>query len=604
MSQIPHRSEIPQSSTWDIASVFPTAEVWNQARQEVEQRLQEVQQYAGRLGESAVTLADALDLIHELFGEAEKVAMHAMLAYSVDTVDQAAAARNDQAAGTVSRVVAALSFVDPELMDLPRATLDEWMRTEPRLATYQHYFAKLERARDHTRSAEVEELLGQVLDPFGTASATHGILTNADLAFAPVIVPAATGAEQRYDVAQSTIGKLLSHPDRAVRRAAWEQYADAHLALKNTMANCLVAGVKQDVFHARARRYGSSLEAALAPFAIPVSVFHNLIDTYRRNLPTWHRYWRVRRRALGLETLHEYDIKAPLSETVVNVPYEQSVEWIAAGLAPLGQEYVDIMRRGATEQRWVDIYPNQGKRSGAFSYGSPGTHPFIMMSYTDDLLSMSTLAHELGHSMHSYLTWQTQPLVYTDYSLFAAEVASNFHQAMVRAHLFATQPDPHVQIGLIEEAMANFHRYFFIMPTLARFELELHTRIEAGEAVGADAMNDLMADLFAEGYGDEVELDRARTGSTWAHFSSHLYANFYVYQYATGIAGAHALAANILDGQTGAVDRYLEFLRTGSARDPLDALQRAGVDLTSPAPVEDAFAVLAQLVDRLETLVG
>jgi oligoendopeptidase F len=387
-----------------------------------------------------------------------------------------------------------------------------------------------------------------------------------------------------------------------VRRTAWESYADGHLAAKNTMANALSAGVKQDVFRARARRYNASLEAALTPPNIPTAVFHNLIDVFRRNLPTWHRYWRLRKAVLGVEHLHEYDIKAPLVEGKIEVSYRQAVDWICAGMAPLGQEYVDVLRRGALEERWVDIYPNKGKRLGAFSYGGPGTHPFIMMSYNDDIFSLSTLAHELGHSLHSYYSWRTQPTIYARYTLFAAEVASNFNQALVRDYLLRTQPDRAFQIAVIEEAMSNYHRYFFIMPTLARFELDLHERAERGEPLTATVMNELMADLFAEGYGDDLAMDRARVGSTWAQFSTHLYANFYVYQYATGISGANALAQGVLNGDAGAVERYLEFLRAGGSHYPLDALRRAGVDLSTPEPVEAAFAVLADYVDRLETL--
>jgi oligoendopeptidase F len=260
------------------------------------------------------------------------------------------------------------------------------------------------------------------------------------------------------------------------------------------------------------------------------------------------------------------------------------------------------LRRGALAERWIDIYPNRGKRAGAFSYGGPGTHPFIMLNYNDDLFSMSTLAHELGHSLHSYLSWQTQPFIYARYSLFAAEVASNFNQALVRDYLLRTQSDRDFQITLIEEAMSNFHRYFFIMPTLARFELAIHERVERSQPLSAATLIQLMADLFAEGYEDEISLDRERTGITWAEFSTHLYANFYVFQYATGIAGAHALAAQVLAGERGAVDRYLGFLKAGGSSYPLDALQRAGVDLTTPEPVEQAFAVLASYVERLEAL--
>ncbi|PIV26843.1 MAG: oligoendopeptidase F, partial [Anaerolineae bacterium CG03_land_8_20_14_0_80_58_20] len=319
------------------------------------------------------------------------------------------------------------------------------------------------------------------------------------------------------------------------------------------------------------------------------------------NLPTWHRYFEIRRKALGLETLEPYDIWAPLVPTHPKVPFHQAVEWIAEGLLPMGRDYVGILRNGALEERWVDVYPNKGKRSGAFSWGAPGTHPFIMMSYTDEVFSVSTLAHELGHSMHSYLTWQNQPLVYADYSLFVAEVASNFHQAMVRDHLLKTNPDKNFRIAVIEEAMSNFYRYFFVMPTLARFELETHTRVENGQPLTADTMIKLMADLFTEGYGGKVNVRREHVGMTWARFG-HLFSDYYVYAYATGVAGAHALAKRVLNGEPNAVENYLGFLKAGCSDYPLDVLKRAGVDLTTPAPVDEAFAVMSDYVDRLEKL--
>jgi oligoendopeptidase F len=249
----------------------------------------------------------------------------------------------------------------------------------------------------------------------------------------------------------------------------------------------------------------------------------------------------------------------------------------------------------------VDMRPNQGKTNGAFSAGAQGTHPFILMSYDDSLGAMSTLAHELGHSLHSYYTWQTQPYIYANYALFVAEVASNFNQAMTRAYLLAQNPDRDFRIGLIEEAMSNFHRYFFIMPTLARFELETHERVERGQGLTASDMNGLMADLFSEGYGEHIDADRDRSGITWATFG-HLYADYYVYQYATGISAAHALARPIVAGQPGTAEAYLNFLKTGSSVYPIDALQAAGVDMTQPAAVEAAFEVLAGYVTQLEEL--
>ncbi|MEI7769718.1 MAG: oligoendopeptidase F [Chloroflexales bacterium] len=595
---VPARSAIPAAYTWDAHSVFPSDAAWEAAASALSDRIPAIAAYAGRLSEGPAVLADYLALAEELLRAASHVGVYARMFYAVDTADHVAQAKTDRAQSLHTRLGAAMAFGEPELLAIGGATLAAWAQQEPRLAHYAHHFARLTLRADHVRSAEVEALLRQLGDPFGAAASTHGILANADMRFDP----ARDQAGEPYEIAQGTINALITHADPAVRRSAWESYADAHLAARNTMASCLAAGVKQNVFAARARRYGSSLEAALTPNEIPLEVFHNLIATFRAQLPTWHRYWRVRRQALGLRELHVCDTKAPLTSAPMEVPYTQAVDWICDGMAPLGAAYVAAMRRGLTEQRWVDVYPNRGKRAGAFSMGAPGTHPFIMMSYNDDIFGLSTLAHEIGHSMHSYYTRRTQPFVYAHYGLFVAEVASNFNQAVVRSHLLSTLSARDQQIAIIEEAMANFHRYFFIMPTLARFELAVHERVEAGGALTAAYLIDLMADLFAEGYGDEVVLDRPRVGSTWMQFSTHLYANFYVYQYATGISGAHALARGVLAGEVGAAERYLQFLKAGSSRYPLDALRLAGVDMASPAPVEATFGVLAGLVDRLEAL--
>ncbi|RIK16653.1 MAG: oligoendopeptidase F, partial [Chloroflexi bacterium] len=429
------------------------------------------------------------------------------------------------------------------------------MQQEPRLKIGAHYFDNLFRHQKHVRSAEVEQLLGMLVDPFSGAGTSHTMLTSADMRFAPAL----DSGGSAHEVSQGTIYTLLDSPDRAARQTAWENYRDLHLAFRNTLTAQLETSIKQNVFQMRARRFNSALEMALDEQNIPPQVFHNLIATFKKNLPTWQRYWRLRKKALGVATLHTYDIWAPLTDQTRPIPYEQAVEWICAGLAPLGQDYIEIVRRGCLKERWVDAMPNRGKREGAFSAGSPGTHPFIVMSYDNNFGALSTLAHELGHSMHSYLTWQTQPMLYSNYGMFAAEVASNFHQALVRAHLLRETTDRALRIAILEEAMQNYHRYFFIMPTLARFELVTHERIERGEALTADALNELCADLFAEGYGGDLQIDRARDGITWATFG-HLYVDFYVFQYATGISAANALSQRILNGAPNAVQDYLGFL--------------------------------------------
>ncbi len=598
---VPPRSEIPKQSTWSTESIFASDDAWEAEFERVSASLPALDGYQGRLAEGSRVLADYFAESEALLYNVWRVWIYAGMKAVVDMADQAAQARDSRAQGLYARAAAATAFAEPELIQIGFDRLRQWMQAEPRLAHYGHYLDRLEKRQTHVRSAEVENLLSEVMEPFWTASATHGVLANADLVFPPA---RASDGVTTFEVTQGTITALVTHPDREVRRTAWEGYADAHLGVKNTVANALAAGVKQDVFLARARRYPSSLAAATEASDIPVEVFHNLIATFRAHLPTWRRYWRVRRKALGVSPLREYDARAPLTAAKAVVPFDQAVAWIGEGMAPLGEEYVATLRRGVLEERWVDVYPNKGKRMGAFSTGTPGTHPFIFMSYNDDLFSLSTLAHELGHSLHSYLTWQTQPFVYSGYGMFVAEVASNFNQALVRDYLLRTHPDRDFQIGIIEEAMANFHRYFFVMPTLARFELEIHERTERGQALTADSLNDLLADLFAEGYGDEVEVDRPRTGITWAQFHTHLYSNFYVYQYATGISGAHALAERVLTGGPAAAQDYLAFLRAGGSLYPLDALRLAGIDLSTPQPVEQTFAVMARYVGRLEELVG
>ena len=554
----------------------------------------------GTLAHGSDRLADCLELGDRLRAETGKLQVYATMAYNVDSHDRAAQVRVERLRTLGGRVAQGTAFLQPELLDIGVDTLRDWIRSEARLSHYHHFTVRLERAARHTRSEEVEELLGALTAPFGSATQAHGVLANTDLDFGSATDE--DGAE--HDITQGTIGTLLASRDPALRRDAYRRYGDAHRGVRTTMAALMGTGVRQNLMLARARRYESALHAAMEPQGLPIEVFHNLIATFRSKLPVWHRYWRAKRLMLGQDSFHPSDVQAPLVDDPPVVPYDQAVDWLCSALEPLGADYIEALRRGALQDGWVDRYPNRGKRMGAFSTGVQGTHPFIMMSYSDDVSGMSTLAHELGHSMHSYLSWRSQPRAYSGYSLFAAEVASNFNQAMLRAHLRERfEGDRRMQLSIIEEAMANFYRYFFVMPTLARFEFEIHERTARGEALSADLLDGLMADLFAEGFGDEVAMDRERVGITWAQFHTHLYSRFYVYQYATGISGAHALARGILDGRPDATERYLDFLRAGGSKDPLEALLDAGVDLRSPTPVEETFDVLERLVERLEGLV-
>lgn len=599
LDTIPARSTLDKKYTWNAESVFATPEAWDAEVKSILENIPAARQFQGRLKEGTATVIEAFKTCEEIFSRVERVVVYAVFSYSVDTTDQAAAAMASKAQGAAGQVAAAISFMDPELIEIGEPILRRWLTEEPGLALYKQYIDNLFRQQAHVRSAEVEEILGMLADPFSGPSTTASMLTNADFKYRP----GADRAGNTIEINEAAFWKTLSSEDRTARQTAWESYMDRHLEFKNTLSSNLANSIKQNIFQMQARRHQSALAASAYRENIPVEVFHNLIDTFKKNLPVWHRYFEIRKKGLGVDKLQPYDMWAPLTKDRVKIPFEQAVEWIATGLLPLGKEYVGALRNGCLEERWVDVYPNVGKRTGAFSWGTKGTHPFIMMSYTDEIFSLSTLAHELGHSMHSYLTWEHQPLIYSNYSLFVAEVASNFNQAMVREHLLQSNNDPDFQISVIEEAMANFFRYFFIMPTLARFELATHERVEQGEALTADIMIDLMADLFSEGYGSAVEVDRERVGMTWAYFP-HLFSDFYVYQYATGISGAHALCRRILRGEPNAVQDYLGFLGAGSSAYPLDVLRKAGVDLASPQPVEETFAVMGSYVDQLEKLLG
>lgn len=595
------RSKVKKNQTWNAESVFATPAEFDIELQNILDTLPEIKKFQGHLGDSVDVFLEALSALDALEGRSMKVRVYANLSNAVDANDEQGAAMNGKAMSALAQIGAATSFVEPELLSMGEARLREWIRDDPRMKLYEHFIADLFRRQAHVRAAEVEELLGMLRDPFGAVRNTAGMLANADFKFKP----ARDSQGNKLELTQSAKNSLMHSPDRRTRKTAWENYHDKYLEYKNTLAGNLAASIKQNVFNMKARKFNSSLEATLFSGDVPVEMFHNLLGIFQKRLPLWHTYWRIRRKALGVKTLHPYDVWAPLTTRKHKVPFEQAVDWICEGLAPMGDEYVSVMRKGCLEDRWVDWSPNAGKREGAFSTRAPGdTYPFIMMSYTDDIGSMSTLSHELGHSMHAYYASRSQPMIYYTYPSIIAETASNFNQAMTRAHLLKTNPGKSFQIALLEEAMGNFHRYFFIMPTLARFELETHQRAEKGQPLTAEYMINLMADLFSEGFGGEMNLDRERVGITWGTFTTHLYIDFYSFQYAIGISAANAIAKRILDGVPNAAQDHINFLKAGSSKPPMEVYKIAGIDMTSTQPIEDAFDTLEEYVERLGVLTG
>ena len=604
VSKVLERKDVPQESKWNGKAIFASWDEWEAEMQALTADLPQIQTFNGKLAQGPTVMANWLELVTSLDRRLFRLMMYAHMPNMVDANDMVAKEHMDQFVGLFTKFNTLIAFAQPAMLELG-ATLLTWAKNEPSLLLYEHYFHNLLRQKAHHRSAEVEEILGMLQDPFNNTYQTASELTNLDMKF-----PEALDSQGRsHPVVQATVPPTgIQSPDRELRRNAWENYCDGYLSLKNTLASNYITSVKQNVFMTRVRGYNSVLESQLAPANMPVEVFHNLIDNFRANIAIWHRYWEVRRKMLGVDQLHPYDIWAPILENQPVIPYREGVDMICEGMASLGEEYVTVMRQGCLVDGWVDYAANIGKVQGAASVPSYDSPPYIFTSYHDTLLDVSTLAHELGHSMHSYLTDAHQPQIYNIYncygwlSMSVGETASNFNQALVRSHLIQTKADdPIFQIALIDEALSNFHRYFFIMPTLARFEWEVYTRAEQGKPLTADILNNLMANLFAEGYGKTMADDRERTSITWAQFN-HLYSPFYTFQYSIGISAAHALADKILTGNPGAVDNYLKFLKAGSSMYPMDLFKMAGVDMTNPVVVEKAFAVLADLVDRLDAL--
>lgn len=601
-SALPARSELPFEDTWAVETVFADADAWNAAYAAVSARLPELAAYQGQLGESADHLLQALHLRDELLLEVYRIGMYAGLKVAEDATNSGALAMDDRAAGLFAAAGAAAAWIEPEALTLPSELLTEFRATSSALQVYGHYLDNLEQRRAHVRSGEVEAVLAMAAEPLGQFGMTYQALTNADLSLGTITDEQGNSVE----LGQTNLGQYTHSADRSTRQAAWEASSDAHLGMKHTFAANYAGQVKRDVFAARVHGYETALDASLAPNSIPTAVFHNLLDMVWKNLPTWQRYFTVRAKLLGIEQAAAWDItESPLQRA--GAPAQRVIDWptgvemIAESLAPLGEEYVGIVRQGIAD-RWVDRLANVGKSGGAFSSGVPGTLPFILMSWDDTLGDVSTLTHELGHSLHSYMTNGNQPTIYTEYSMFVAEVASNFNQALLGMHLLETETDPDFLITVIEERMGNNLRYLFTMPILAKFEFECHSRVERGEALTADGMIDLMADIYTEAYGDAVTIDRERMGITWAKFP-HLYATYYVFQYATGISAAAQLARKVRDERGATAERYIEFLKAGSSVYPVDALAAAGIDMTQPEPIQAAFDILASYVDRLEQLV-
>lgn len=592
------RSEIAREYIWDLESIFPTNEDWEIAFKTLQHGLPELEALKGTLNQSGQALLAVLQKRDELFEKLETLFVYASMRKDEDTTNSTYQGMFDRAMQLYVHASTVASYIEPEILALPQTTLDTFVQETPGLSLYGHQLDELNLKRPHVRSAEVEAVLAAAGEISEGPDAIFSMIDNADLKL-PMI------QNEQGEEVQLTKGNYLVYirnTERRVRKEAFEGMHNAFLKQRNTIAATLSAQVKGDIFYTRQRGYGSCRERALAHNNIPVSVYDNLVDTVSEHIYLLNRYMKLRKRQLQLDELHMYDLYVPIvKETTDEINYPDACDTVVTALAPLGENYTDILKR-AYQQRWIDVYETPGKRGGAYSGGGYTTRPFILLNFQDKRDSMYTLAHELGHSMHSYFTRTYQPYQYGDYSIFVAEVASTLNEGLLTEYLLKTTDDPTVKLALLNHSLEDLRGTLFRQTMFAEYEQQIHGGAEQGEPLTADTLSAMYRAINQKYYGGEALIDEL-IDVEWARIP-HFYYNFYVYQYATGISAASALVQQILQEGKPAVDRYLKFLSSGSSDYSIELLKKAGVDMTSPEPVRQALQLFDSHLTQMEELLG
>lgn len=595
-SDLPNRQEIPDNYKWRLEDIYASDELWEQDFQQAQKMTGEIGDYRGKLGQSAQVLLEAFRMQERLQELDEKVYAYARMRRDEDNANPTYQALTDRAESLDTRVQTALSFIVPEILALPEETLERFRQEEAGLALYGFALEELLRQKDHTLSAAEEQIIAQVGEVIQAPANIFRMLNNADITF-PTIWD-----EDRKEVAVShgRYLQFMESGDRRVRREAFTALYSSYRKMKNTLSATLSSSVKRDVFYARVRKYPSALQASLFTDNIPPDVYENLIQTVRRNLHSMHRYVGLRKKLLGLDELHMYDLYTPMVKDVRwEIPYPKAVELVKEGLAPLGGSYSEIMARGF-DSGWVDVYENKAKTSGAYSWGPYGVHPYILMNYQDNLDNAFTLAHEMGHAMHSYYSFREQPYIYAHYKIFTAEVASTVNESLLMDHLLKTMTDRDKKLYLLNHYLEQFRGTVLRQTMFAEFEKIIHDHIEAGEALTPEQLGRIYHQLNVDYHGPEMVVDED-VDLEWARIP-HFYTAFYVYKYATGFSAATAITSRILEEGEPAVSRYLAFLKKGGSDYPLNLLKAAGVDMATPHPVQEGLDLFARLLDQMEAL--
>lgn len=592
------REEIDAKDKWAIEDLYASDEAWTADYNRLKEMIPKLTVFRGRLGEGAKTLLAMQRTSDELNELAEKIYVYANQKLHENTDNGIYQNLSGQAQSLLIQLGEAGAYIEPELMELPEGTVERYLEENKELQAYRQYFENMMRQREHVLGRELEELLASVGELAEAPKDIFSMFNNADIRF-----PEITGEDGKpVEVTHGRFISLLQSRDRNVRRDAFGALYSVYGKYRNTLAAAYRANVKQEVFYARVRKYGSDLEAALDGSHIPVSVYDNLIAAVHESLPLMHRYVAIRKRLLDVDELHMYDLYVPMvPDAGRRISFEEAKEMVLAGLKPMGEEYLNLLKKGFAE-RWIDVYENQGKRSGAYSWGAYGTHPYVLLNYEENLNNVFTLAHEMGHALHSWYSDEHQPYIYAGYKIFVAEVASTCNEALLIHDLIEKTDDPAQKMYLINYFLEQFRTTLFRQTMFAEFEKITHGLQENGETLTADRLCEIYYGLNQEYFGENICIDR-EIEMEWARIP-HFYTPFYVYQYATGFSAAIALSGRILEKGESAVEEYKKFLKGGSSMYPLDLLRMAGVDMERKEPVEDALKIFAQYLDEMERLAG
>lgn len=590
-----NRNEIEKKYLWDLSDLYADDAAWETDFKKGKAEIQTIVQYKGRLTESADTLYEALRTEERVSRLLTNLITYAHLKLDENTKGSTYQAMYSRMEAVLAEAGEAGAFFEPELLSADESKIKQLLEDE-RLKVYGTYFDRLFRKKPHVLDEAMEGVLAQVGELAGTAGSAYEMLLNADMMFEDAV----DSNGKTYKLTNASYIPLVMKGDRALRKDAFEKYYKTYEGHVNTIAALMQGEVKQNIFFAKMRKHSSARAAALFSNFIPTSVPDSLIEAVHDNLETFYKYMRLRKRALGVEELHMYDLYTPIVQDLdFEIPYEEACKTVLEMTKVLGSDYQQTIQ-SAFDSRWIDVYETEGKRSGAYSWGTYDSKPYVLLNHKDDLDSMFTLAHELGHSMHSYLSRKTQPYLYSNYSIFVAEVASTTNEALLNAHLLNTLKDPEKRKYVLNHYLDQFKGTIFRQTMFAEFERDIHAHVEAGGALTAEFMCEHYLALNKKYYGPDVVVDEA-IQYEWARIP-HFFMNFYVYQYATGFSAAISLADQILKEGDPAVKRYLEFLSSGSSLEPIEVLRRAGADMETEAPVANAMKVFKSVVDELEGL--